>query len=58
MFVGLKEITNDIPLLEEYAAKVSNIDEIPALVEKIKNVCTGAIAELKEEIKKLDKTMA
>jgi len=57
MFIGLTEITNDIPLLEEYAAKESNINEIPALVGKIKSVCKEAIIELKEELKRLDKVI-
>ena len=53
MFTGLTEIINDVPLLEEYAAEESHLDDIPALVDKIKKVCTEAIVELKEELKKL-----
>jgi len=57
MFTGLREIKNDVPLLEEYAANESNLDEIPALVEKIKIICTEAVIELKEELKKAEKVM-
>jgi HPt (histidine-containing phosphotransfer) domain-containing protein len=53
MFVGLKEIIDDVPLLEDYAVEESHLDEIPALVNKIKIVCTQAIPELQEEIQKL-----
>ncbi len=52
-FVGLSEIINDIPLLEDYAAEEINLDAIPELVGKIKKVCTEAIPELREEIEKL-----
>lgn len=57
IFTGLTAITDDIPLLEEYAANESNIDEIPALVDKIKTVCMEAIVELKEDLKKLEKVI-
>jgi PAS domain S-box-containing protein len=53
MFTGLAEIMNDVPLLEDYAAEESHLDEIPALVEKIKRVCSEAIIELQDELKKL-----
>ena len=53
IFTGLKEITEDVPLLEEYAAEESHIDAIPGLVDKITKVCTGAILELKDELKHL-----
>jgi len=53
IFTGLKEITDDVPLLEEYAAEESHLDAIPGLADKIIKVCTGAIAELKEELKQL-----
>ncbi len=53
MFVGLNEISKDILQLEDYAAAESDLDKIPALVEKIKRVCLEAIPELKEELEKL-----
>jgi HPt (histidine-containing phosphotransfer) domain-containing protein len=53
MFVGLTEIKNDVPLLEDYAIEESHLDEIPGMVDKIKKVCTEAIPELQEELKKL-----
>ncbi|HTB31281.1 MAG TPA: response regulator [Bacteroidia bacterium] len=54
MFTGLTEIINDVPLLEDYAAEESHLDKIPALLEKTKKVCSEAIVELKEELKKLN----
>jgi HPt (histidine-containing phosphotransfer) domain-containing protein len=53
MFVGLNEIIYDISLLEDYAAVESHLDEITRLVNKIKLVCSEAIPELQEELKKL-----
>jgi len=53
MFTGLEEIKKDVPLLEDYAADETHLDAIPALVNKIKDVCMAAIPELKEEIEKL-----
>jgi HPt (histidine-containing phosphotransfer) domain-containing protein len=53
MFMGLTEIANDVPLLEEYAASETHLDAIPELVGKIKNVCSEAVIELSEELKKL-----
>jgi len=53
MFAGLKEIADDLPLLENYAAEESHIDKIPTLVEKIKHTCNEGIFELKEELEKL-----
>jgi len=38
MFAGLKEIADDVPLLEEYAASGSHL-EVPQLVEKVHRVC-------------------
>jgi HPt (histidine-containing phosphotransfer) domain-containing protein len=53
MFVGLNEIKNDIPLLEDYSAEEIHLDKIPALVDKIKQVCMEAVPELHEELQKL-----
>jgi len=55
MFVGLKEISGDVPLLEDYTAEERDLDKIPALVHKIKLVCSEAVAELKEEVEKFNK---
>ncbi len=51
-FVGLAEIINDLPLVEDYAAEEVNLDNIPALIDKIKMVCSEAIIELKGELEK------
>lgn len=53
MFVGLAEIIDDVPLLEDYAAEEVHLDKIPPLVDKIKKICTKAIVELKDELKKM-----
>ncbi len=49
-FVGLKEIESDIRSVEDSAANESNLDSIPEKIGKIKNVCSEAIRELKEEL--------
>lgn len=56
MFTGLGEIINDVPLLEKYAAEESHLDDIPALIDKIKKACNEAMVELKEEVEKLRKS--
>ncbi len=53
MFAGLSEIANDVPLLEDYAAEESHLDQIPALIQKIKYACNEAVVELKDELEKL-----
>jgi len=52
-FIGLHEIKDVIPELEKNAAERSHLEDIPAMVDKIKTVCNEAIPELKEELKKL-----
>jgi HPt (histidine-containing phosphotransfer) domain-containing protein len=52
-FIGLSEIKNDVPLLEEYAASETHLDAIPELVNKIQKVCTKAVIEVKDELQKL-----
>src|SRR6185312_7853032 len=52
-FTGLHEIKDIIPQLEKDAAEHSNLEDIPAMVAKIKKVCNEAIPELKEELEKL-----
>lgn len=53
LFVGLKEIKDDVPRLEKYAAERLNLEDIPAMVAKIKTICNEAISELKVEMEKL-----
>jgi CheY-like chemotaxis protein len=55
MFAGLSEIANDVPLLEDYAAAESHLDQMPALIEKVKYICNEAVVELKDELEKLKK---
>ena len=48
-FMGIKELENVISLVEEYCYNETNIDELPAMVSKIKNICTLALEELEIE---------
>lgn len=52
-YMGIKQITDTIQRLEDYAAAETNTDEIPAMVAQIKEVSLKALAELKEHIKQL-----
>lgn len=49
MFVGLKEIEADLKRVEEYTTERINTENIPIILDKIKQVCVAAIDELKEE---------
>ncbi len=50
-FMGLKEIEQEVKLLEEYAGSGTHLEEIPALVAKVKSVCVSGMEELKDELK-------
>ena len=49
MFVGLKEIEADLRMVEDYAGEVKHTEEISPMLSRIKNVCTAAVDEIKEE---------
>lgn len=50
-FMGIKELESIIKQLEEYAANETNLELIPDLISKIKNICNEAIKELALEKK-------
>lgn len=50
-FMGIKELESVIKLIEENAANEKNIEQLPDLISKVKNVCTEAIKELEVEKK-------
>ena len=49
MFVGLREIETDLHRIEDYAAGVINTDQIPPMLTHVKDICTAAVNEIKEE---------
>lgn len=48
-FMGIKELENDIILIDEYSATETNINLLPPLISKLKRVCSIALQELKIE---------
>ncbi len=50
-FMGIKELEKVILLVNEYSATETNLEQLPSLISKIKNVSTLAIAELEIEKK-------
>ncbi len=53
MFVGLKEIEQDVKSVEEYASEGSHLEELPKMISHIKDICDEAITELREEMTQL-----
>lgn len=52
-YMGIKELEQDILSIENNAEAQTNLNELPAMVEKVKNICTLAFQELEEEKKQL-----
>lgn len=52
-YLGMKEIHLAAATTEDYAKKLINLDEIPSLIEKIKDACNRAFNELEQELKEL-----
>jgi HPt (histidine-containing phosphotransfer) domain-containing protein len=48
-FMGIKELENVIYLINEYSSTETNIDQLPELISKLKNVCFEALEELEIE---------
>ncbi|MFY9307932.1 MAG: Hpt domain-containing protein [Bacteroidia bacterium] len=48
-FMGIKELEGVIKTIEDYAANEKNLDLLPGLILKVKEVCTQAIEELVQE---------
>jgi HPt (histidine-containing phosphotransfer) domain-containing protein len=52
-FVGIHSIKETVKTIEHYASKEIHLDLLPDMVNKVIQVCSVAIIELKEEIKTL-----
>ncbi len=52
-YMGIKDITDTIQRLEDYAAAETNLDQLPAMVAQIKDVSMKALTELKLHIEQL-----
>ncbi|MGZ4034903.1 MAG: Hpt domain-containing protein [Bacteroidia bacterium] len=50
-FMGIKELENDINLIEEYALSQTNLNLLPDIISHLKNVCNEAMKELEIEKK-------
>ena len=50
-FMGIKELENVIHQIEEYCLSETNLDQLPALILKIKGICKAALQELEIEKK-------
>ncbi|MEW6468794.1 MAG: PAS domain S-box protein [Bacteroidota bacterium] len=50
IFIGLKEIEKDIHDLEDFAAEEKNLDQVPPLIDKIRQVCSVALEELRADL--------
>jgi len=48
---GIKDIKTEIELIEKFAKEQSNLDKLPALVEKLNKVLEIVLIQLKEEVK-------
>jgi PAS domain S-box-containing protein len=52
-FMGIKSVFQDVENIEQSAAKVTQTDHIPVLIDKVDSVCKKAMEELKVELEKL-----
>lgn len=48
-FMGVKELEDNVHLIEEYSGEEKNLDQIPAMVANIKKVTDEVITELEAE---------
>lgn len=53
-FVGISELKDPILTLEKSAKERSNLDAVPALVQKVTRICEQAISELNNELDTLN----
>ncbi len=53
--IGIKSIKVTLELVEEYSKEKINFELLPAMIENITLICSAAILELQEEIKKIEK---
>ena len=52
-FMGIKSIFQDVENIEQFANKVENTDQIPALIDRATEVCLKAMEEIRVELEKL-----
>ncbi len=52
-FMGIKSIFNEVETIEQNAASVANLTDIPSLIDKSEKVCLQAMTEIKHELEKL-----
>src|SRR4051812_27726369 len=50
-FMGVKELEDMVHALEEFSGNETHLEELPALVERIKSITTEVVKELDEEKK-------
>jgi HPt (histidine-containing phosphotransfer) domain-containing protein len=51
--MGIQDLMQDIRAIEKYGKEASNLDELPALVEKLENTLSTVFEQLKEELNTL-----
>lgn len=51
LFMGIKELESVINSVEDFAAKKTNLDQLPEMITKIKTICEQALVELETEKK-------
>jgi PAS domain S-box-containing protein len=52
-FMGIKSIFNEVETIEQNAASVVNLTDIPPLIDRCEKVCLEAMNEIKLELEKL-----
>lgn len=52
-FMGIKSIFNEVETIEQNAASVVNLTDIPPLIDKCEKVCMEAMNEIRMELEKL-----
>jgi HPt (histidine-containing phosphotransfer) domain-containing protein len=50
-FMGVKELEDNIHAIEQNCLEEKNLDQLPGLIERIKNITEQVIAELEKEKK-------
>lgn len=53
-YMGMDSLKEVIPRIEEYAREKKNLDEVPALIEKVEGICESAYTELRQALEQLN----
>jgi HPt (histidine-containing phosphotransfer) domain-containing protein len=48
-FMGVKELEDTVHLIEEYSNEEKNLDQLPDMIKKVKNITNDVIVELDSE---------